>query len=79
MEEGVRVALLKLVTDGSRPIGEMSDSWGKVQETFKKLFHEKRTLHAVCTVHSELLGGKHIRYMFISLKTMWTEVNLNTA
>lgn len=27
MEEGVRVALLKLVTDGSRPMGEMSDSW----------------------------------------------------
>lgn len=26
VEEGVRVALLKLVTDGSRPIGEMSDS-----------------------------------------------------
>lgn len=29
VEEGVRVALLKLVTDGSRPMGEMSDSWGK--------------------------------------------------
>lgn len=29
VEEGVRVALLKLVTDGSRPMGEMSDSWRK--------------------------------------------------
>ena len=27
VEEGVRVALLKLVTEGSRPMGEMSDSW----------------------------------------------------
>lgn len=26
VEEGVRVALLKLVTDGSRPMGEMSES-----------------------------------------------------
>lgn len=26
VEEGVRVALLKLVTDGSRPIGEMRES-----------------------------------------------------
>lgn len=26
VEEGVRVALLKLVTDGSRPKGEISDS-----------------------------------------------------
>lgn len=26
VEDGVRVALLKLVTDGSRPIGEISDS-----------------------------------------------------
>lgn len=26
VEEGVRVVLLKLVTDGSRPIGEMSES-----------------------------------------------------
>lgn len=26
VEEGVRVALLKLVTDGSRPIGEISDN-----------------------------------------------------
>lgn len=26
VEEGVRVALLKLVTDGSLPMGEMSDS-----------------------------------------------------
>lgn len=32
VEEGVRVALLKLVTDGSRPIGEMSDSYSQ-QET----------------------------------------------
>lgn len=27
MEEGVRVALLKLVTEGSLPRAEMSDSW----------------------------------------------------
>lgn len=27
VEEGVRVVLLKLVTDGSRPMGEMSDNW----------------------------------------------------
>lgn len=27
VEDGVRVALLKLVTEGSRPMGEMSDSW----------------------------------------------------
>lgn len=27
VEEGVRVALLKLVTDGSRPRAEISDSW----------------------------------------------------
>lgn len=26
VEDGVRVALLKLVTDGSRPIGEISDN-----------------------------------------------------
>lgn len=26
VDEGVRVALLKLVTDGSRPIGEISDN-----------------------------------------------------
>lgn len=32
VEEGVRVALLKLVTDGSRPIGEMSDSYSQQQE-----------------------------------------------
>lgn len=31
VEEGVRVALLKLVTDGSRPMGEMSDSWRERQ------------------------------------------------
>lgn len=29
MEEGVRVELLKLDTDGSRPIGEMSDNYNK--------------------------------------------------
>ena len=28
VELGVRVALLKLVTEESRPRGEMSDSWG---------------------------------------------------
>lgn len=27
VEDGVRVALLKLVTEGSRPMGEMSESW----------------------------------------------------
>lgn len=32
VEEGVRVALLKLVTDGSRPIGEMSDNYSQKQE-----------------------------------------------
>lgn len=26
VEDGVRVALLRLVTDGSRPMGEISDS-----------------------------------------------------
>lgn len=29
MEEGVRVELLKLDTEGSRPIGEMSDNYNK--------------------------------------------------
>lgn len=34
VEEGVRVALLKLVTDGSRPMGEMSDSWRENQKLY---------------------------------------------
>lgn len=33
VEEGVRVALLKLVTDGSRPRAERSDSYDKERET----------------------------------------------
>lgn len=33
VEEGVRVALLKLVTDGSRPRAERSDSYKKERET----------------------------------------------
>ena len=32
VEEGVRVALLRLVTDRSRAMGEMSDSWGTQEQ-----------------------------------------------
>lgn len=42
VDEGVRVALLKLVTDGSRPIGEMSDSWGEEEEIIFKSEHYRR-------------------------------------
>lgn len=43
MEEGVRVALLKLVTEGSLPMAEMSDSWERntgrnVGEKWKEKF-----------------------------------------
>lgn len=46
MEDGVRVALLKLVTEGSLPMAEMSDSCkrnpgGNVGEKWKEKFlHE---------------------------------------
>lgn len=44
VEEGVRVALLKLVTEGSRPIGEMSDSWGNNNKKILKIItHTKQT------------------------------------
>lgn len=38
VEEGVRVALLKLVTDRSRPIGEISESCRKTHKQFITLF-----------------------------------------
>lgn len=34
VEDGVRVALLRLVTEGSRPIGEISESCRKESEPF---------------------------------------------
>lgn len=49
VEDGVRVALLKLVTDGSRPIGEMSDSWEKRSK--KYLLKEKYRLGVIRREH----------------------------
>lgn len=50
VEEGVRVALLKLVTDGSRPIGEMSDSYSQQQEKEMGIKHT----HFVCVEFQHL-------------------------
>lgn len=55
VEEGVRVALLKLVTDGSRPKGEMSDSWGKKKEILVKHTEENdRLLLGVSTTDTSV-------------------------
>lgn len=50
VDDGVRVALLKLDTEGSRPIGEISDSWN--QHSTSAIAHctaadcKRQTLHA---------------------------------
>lgn len=53
------MALLKLVTDGSRPIGEMSDSWEKQQEKGTEYtgicFHGKHYIKKMCDTKSFLL------------------------
>lgn len=48
VEEGVRVVLLKLVTDGSRPIGEMSESWGEEQKIETDVKHTVLFFFTVC-------------------------------
>lgn len=42
VDEGVKVALLKLDTDGSRPRGEMSDSWESQDKTGRDREREER-------------------------------------